>query len=72
MTMRCIHRYYAGSVQAEEVDPNGDILVGWVEAKYSNHSASRAYTDRYLYALYWSIMTMTTVQYVAFNHDPLH
>lgn len=55
--------YYVGDIETNDVDRNGKPLVGWVKTFFSDKSANRAYFDRYCVAMYWSIMTMTTVGY---------
>ena len=68
--------YFSGEFPGvpEEVDSNGTMLVGWPLTMYKDSSAcearglgpcasERPYAIRYSQALYWSIMTMTTVGY---------
>ena len=59
----CCAWYYCGSIESTSLDPNGKKLVGWVQANYHGSSADRGFMSRYFKALYWSMMTMTTVGY---------
>ena len=58
----CCAWFFAGSTESSYVGPDGAPLQGWVERHFSGKSTAGDYTQ-YGVAMYWSMMTMTTVGY---------
>ena len=43
--------------------PDGSLLRGWVHAHFSGAASNASYSQKYVAAMYWAMMTMTTVGY---------
>ena len=55
--------YFFGALEVDAVTADGDIVVGWVGQHYGGLAENTTYGSRYMTAMYFSFMTMTTVGY---------